>query len=141
MRRARMHARVRAWVGGRCVQRAREMCTTTIQILLLLLREQSAVNRLPRHNVSIQVRSGVLNRSAPLRSRSSKKASRKNRAKGVLRNSSPSPDIARSFHPQLVAKLQGYRSRRFSKKGGGVSFDFARVDSPLQNWTGYVQWL
>lgn len=62
MRRARMHARV----GGRCVQRAREMCTTTIQILLLLLREQSAVNRLPRHNVSIQVRSGVLNRSAPL---------------------------------------------------------------------------
>lgn len=72
---ARTGARVRACVRG-CVQRAREMCTTTIQILLLLLREQSAVNRLPRHNVSIQVRSGVLNRSAPLR----EKASRKNRA-------------------------------------------------------------
>ena len=56
---------VRGCVGA-CVQRAREMCTTTIQILLLLLREQSPVNRLPRHNVSIQVRSGVLNRSAPL---------------------------------------------------------------------------
>lgn len=69
--RARMYACKREYVRG-CVQRAREMCTTTIQILLLLLREQSPVNRLPRHNVSIQVRSGVLNRSAPLRSRFTK---------------------------------------------------------------------
>lgn len=70
--RARMHACKRESVRG-CVERAREMCTTTIQILLLLLREQSPVNRLPRHNVSIQVRSGVLNRSAaPLRPRFSK---------------------------------------------------------------------
>lgn len=64
-----VHARawkrpVRACTRG-CVGacNAREMRRTTIQILLLLLREQSPVNRPPRHNVSIQVRSAVLNRS------------------------------------------------------------------------------
>lgn len=59
--RARVEApRPRGCVGA-C--NAREMRRTTIQILLLLLREQSPVNRPPRHNVSIQVRSAVLNRS------------------------------------------------------------------------------
>jgi hypothetical protein len=66
--RARARARpVRACTRG-CVGacNAREMRRTTIQILLLLLREQSPVNRPPRHNVSIQVRSAVLNRSGSL---------------------------------------------------------------------------
>lgn len=55
-----VHECTRGCVGA-C--NAREMRRTTIQILLLLLREQSPVNRPPRHNVSIQVRSAVLNRS------------------------------------------------------------------------------
>lgn len=69
----RMHARIYTGARARveaprprgCVGacNAREMRRTTIQILLLLLREQSPVNRPPRHNVSIQVRSAVLNRS------------------------------------------------------------------------------
>jgi len=66
--RARARERpVRACTRG-CVGacNAREMRRTTIQILLLLLREQSPVNRPPRHNVSIQVRSAVLNRSGSL---------------------------------------------------------------------------
>lgn len=74
-----VHARawkrpVRACTRG-CVGacNAREMRRTTIQILLLLLREQSPVNRPPRHNVSIQVRSAVLNRSGSTPLRVSKK--------------------------------------------------------------------
>lgn len=59
-RRRAVRACTRECVGA-C--NAREMRRTTIQILLLLLREQSPVNRPPRHNVSIQVRSAVLNRS------------------------------------------------------------------------------
>lgn len=80
---ARMGARVQAsWVGA---WNAREMCTTTIQILLLLLREQSPVNSLPRHNVSIQVRSGVLNRSAPF-ARDPRKTLAKEPSSASLRN-------------------------------------------------------
>lgn len=65
---------VRACTRG-CVGtcNAREMRRTTIQILLLLLREQSPVNRPPRHNVSIQVRSAVLNRSGSTLRKSRKK--------------------------------------------------------------------
>lgn len=66
---------VRAYTRG-CVGacNAREMRRTTIQILLLLLREQSPVNRPPRHNVSIQVRSAVLNRSGSYPSWDSRKS-------------------------------------------------------------------
>lgn len=68
---------VRACTRG-CVGacNAREMRRTTIQILLLLLREQSPVNRPPRHNVSIQVRSAVLNRSGSTLRESRKSFSR-----------------------------------------------------------------
>lgn len=72
--RARWKRPVRACTRG-CVGacNAREMRRTTIQILLLLLREQSPVNRPPRHNVSIQVRSAVLNRSGSTLCESRKK--------------------------------------------------------------------
>lgn len=120
-------ARVRECVRG-CVQRAREMCTTTIQILLLLLREQSAVNRLPRHNVSIQVRSGVLNRSAPLR----EKASRKNRA-----NPNPSSSNGRYNTTEQVSQILEFpwsdiasRSRQQFCQGVG----YTRISRVSREW-------
>lgn len=116
--RARMVRHVRACTRG-CVGacNAREMRRTTIQILLLLLREQSPVNRPPRHNVSIQVRSAVLNRSG-----SALRESRKSSA-------GPSVDFAMSIVKVYVESfaLQIAASTRLNGSVNGTRHVYARL--------------